>query len=108
MSIGRLRLWGDDRAAYPAAFEDAGWIGDLAFEEFRQLVRSGREVTPQLYAEKYAVDVSAWPTPDEILCPTYRTYVEPTPAALAREASRAARPERPIQKMPRIGDRFLH
>src|SRR5262249_51840174 len=72
------------------------------------LVRAGREATPQQYAEKYDLDVCDWPSPDDILRPTYRTYVEPRPSALAREVCEVARPERSIPKMPRVGDRFLH
>ena len=69
---------------------------------------AGRPATAHQYAEQYGLDVSEWPTPDEILRPTYRTYVEASPSALAREVCQAARPEHPLRRFPRVGDRFLH
>src|SRR5207244_5038513 len=87
--------------------------------EYRQKVRAGLDAHPQQYAEKYGIDVSKWPTPDELLNPTVRTGIaeslphhefddevlrelgEVAPAA-------AARLRKSRRKMPREGERFLH
>src|SRR5579859_407084 len=102
------------RGVFPVVFDDPRQLSALAFEEYRQKVRAGQGATPQDYAEKYGLDVSEWPTPDDIVEPTIRTQVSDDAADEAlRELSRI-RPEaalnlqRSRRAMPHVGEKFLH
>lgn len=44
-------------------FDDSEWLGELAFEEYRQRLELGESVDPDDYARRYGVDVSDWPAP---------------------------------------------
>src|SRR5947209_5773432 len=74
-SSGRPSSLEDYRDAYPTLSDDPRQFAELAFEEYRQKVRAGLDAHPQQYAEKYGIDVSKWPTPDELLNPTVRTGI---------------------------------
>ncbi|MFL5339484.1 MAG: protein kinase domain-containing protein [Gemmataceae bacterium] len=69
------------RAAFPLLFDRTDLLGDLAFEEYCQLVLTGTAVTPTDYSERYRLDVSGWPAPGEVTPRLNPTSV----LALARE-----------------------
>jgi serine/threonine protein kinase/tetratricopeptide (TPR) repeat protein len=51
------------RAAFPALFDDASLLRELAFEEYRLRVAAGERTHPREYASRYGIDTAGWPQP---------------------------------------------
>lgn len=49
------------RADWPVLFESPEALMPLAFEDYRLASQRGLAVSPQVYADRYGIDVSAWP-----------------------------------------------
>ena len=49
------------RSHAPQLFRDARWLGELAFEEYRQRIARGETPEPSAFAVEYGVNVSGWP-----------------------------------------------
>ncbi|MFO0957414.1 MAG: protein kinase [Isosphaeraceae bacterium] len=51
------------RRLYPELFEHEGYVGEVAFEEYRLRRQAGESATPDDYRERFRIDVVGWPAP---------------------------------------------
>lgn len=56
----------DHRHLAPDLFGNAGWLAELAFEEYRQRLALGETRKPDEYALEFGIDVSDWPVADSL------------------------------------------
>ena len=60
---GQPRPLDDYRNSYPELFRDQESLGAITFEEYRLRRLAGEDATPAEYANRFGVDVTAWPSP---------------------------------------------
>src|SRR5262245_11317844 len=61
---GQRRALNDYLAEFPALRKDREALAEVAFEEYRQRLRSGEHVQSDAYQQAFGINVSRWPKPE--------------------------------------------